>query len=300
MELFVLYAAGRGPAFIAIRLVVLSLSILLVTPSGARGHGDIHLQIQEVTKRIEHDPINGDLYLKRGELHRAHQDWDAAEADYDQARALNPKLVILDLVQGKMFLEANWPFSAKVALDRFLIRHTNHVDALITRARVLVKLGRRLEAAQDYSKAIAGAAQPQPETFLERSQALTGEGQAYFEEALRGLDEGIKKLGPLVVLQLYAIDVELKRKRFDTALARLESVAAQSPRKETWLARRGEILQQAGRLKEAREAYQEALKAMAALPPARRQVPKMLELEQRVQLALESTGGPIQKKIQNP
>jgi len=68
----------------------------------------------------------------------------------------------------------------------------------------------------------------------------------------------------------------------------LDSVAAQSPRKETWLERRAEILLQAGRPKEATEAYQAALKALDSLPPSRRQVPAMIELEKRVRAALQA------------
>jgi predicted negative regulator of RcsB-dependent stress response len=202
--------------------------------------------------------------------------------------SLNPSLAVVDLVRGKLFLEANWPLSALVALDRFLANHTNHVDGLTTRARALVKLGRRLEAAQNYSKAIAAASQPQPEVFLERSQALASEGDAYCEEALKGLDEGMARLGPLVVLQQNAIDVELKQKHFDAALTRVDTAAALAPRKESWLERRGDILLQAGRPKEASTAYQAALDSLATLPPSRRQVPAMIEMEQRLRLAVQS------------
>jgi tetratricopeptide (TPR) repeat protein len=274
------------------KLISLSILLLITFPHWALAHGDLHLQIEEVTKRILQEPKNAELYLKRGELHRAHQEWDAAQADYDLAQAFNPGLKVVDLGRGKMFFEANWPLSAMVALNRFIAHYSNHVDALVTRARTLVKLGRRIEAAQDYSQAIASAAQPQPEMFLERAQALTAEGEAYIEQALKGIDEGINRLGPLVVLQLYAIDVEVKEKHFDSALGRLERVAAQSPRKETWLERRAEILQQAGRPREAIEAYQAALKALDTLPPSRRQVPAMIELEKRVRLALGSAGVP--------
>ena len=103
------------------------------------------------------------------------------------------------------------------------------------------------------------------------------------------MDDGIERLGPLVTIQLHAIDLELKRKQFDAALARLEKIAAQSPRKETWLARRGEILLQAGRREEARAAYEQALKALDTLPPGRRNVPAMNELERRIKAALEAT-----------
>jgi len=262
---------------------------LVLAPLVAVAHGDLHLQIEEVSKRIAQEPKNAELYLKRGELHRAHQEFDPAQADYDFAAALNPHLAFVDLARGKMFLDADWPLSALVALDRFLAEHTNHVDGLVTRARTLVKLGRRLRAVDDYAHAIAGAAQPQPEMFLERAQALTNEGPAYLSQALKGIEEGIHKLGPLVVFQMFAIDVELKQQHVDAALARLDGIAAQSARKEKWLAQRGEILQQAGRNNEANEAYRGALKALGALRPGLRQVPAMVELEKRVQAGLEST-----------
>jgi predicted Zn-dependent protease len=266
----------------------LLFAMLVLIPPSIQAHGDLHLQIQEVTKTIEKDPRNAELYLKRGELHRAHQEWDAAQADYDHAHVLDPKMSVVDLARGRMFLEANWPISAKVALDRFLAIYTNHVEGLTARARTLVKLDQRLAAARDYTAAITHAAESRPELYLERAQALTTEGGAHLDEALKGLDEGVKKLGPLVTLQLYAIDVELKQKRFDAALSRLERIAAQSPRKETWLARRGEILQQAGRTEEARAAFQSALVAIDKLPPARRHVPAMVELEKRLREAIEA------------
>jgi predicted Zn-dependent protease len=218
-----------------------------------------------------------------------HQEWDLAQADYDHAVALDPGLAVIDFTRGRMFLEANWPYSAKVCLDRFLLKHTNHVEGFIARARTLVKLEKPLEAARDFTAAIRYAPSGRPELYIERAQALASGGDKHYAEALRGLDEGIERLGPLVTIQLHAVDLELKRKEFDAALARLETIAAQSPRKETWLARRGEILLQAGRQKEARAAYEQALKALDSLPPGRRNVPAMSELERRIKAALETT-----------
>jgi tetratricopeptide (TPR) repeat protein len=164
------------------------------------------------------------------------------------------------------------------------------VEGFIARARTLVKLEKPVEAARDYTTAIRYAPTGRPELYIERAQALAGAGEKHHQEALRGLDEGIEKLGPLVTLQLHAIDLELKGKRFEAALKRLDTVAAQSPRKETWLARRGEILQLAGRKEEARTAYQEALQALDSLPPSRRNVPAMAELKRRITAALETVG----------
>ena len=270
---------------------ILLLTAICVTalPNRLLAHGDLHEQLRQLTEQLAREPKNAELYLRRGEVHRSHQDWDQAQADYDRAISLDPGLTVIDFTRGRLFLEAGWLNSARVSLDRFLRRQTNHVEALVTRARTLVKLEQRLDAARDYTAAIRQVPTGRPELYIERAQAIAAEGEAHYGEALRGLDEGIQNSGPLVTLQLYAIDIELKRKNFDAALERLEKISAQSPRKETWLARRGEILQQAGRREEAREAYENALKAMATLPPARRNVPAMLELERRIKAAIEQT-----------
>ena len=273
----------------SLRLISLALVAFAILPSPLLAHGDLHEQIRAVTEQIAKDRTNSELYLKRGELHRMHQEWDLAQADYDHAFALNPGLAIIDFTRGRMFLEADWANSAKTCLDRFLLKHTNHVEGFTTRARTLVKLEKPLEAARDFTTAIRYAPSARPELYIERAQALASAGDKHYAEALRGLDEGIERLGPLVTIQLHAIDLELKRRQFDAALVRLEKIAAQSPRKETWLARRGEILVQAGRLEEARTAYEQALKALDSLPPGRRNVPAMNELEKRIKAALETT-----------
>jgi predicted negative regulator of RcsB-dependent stress response len=97
----------------------------------------------------------------------------------------------------------------------------------------------------------------------------------------------MKKMGPLVTLQLCALDIEVKQKQYDDALKRLESITAKSPRKETWLARRGEILQEAGRKSEARQAFTAALEAMETLPPARKNVPAMMDLQKHLREELD-------------
>ena len=246
------------------------------------------MQIVEVTKEIEQSPRTPELYLRRAELHRAHGAWDEAQADYDQAFALDPKLPMIDLARGRMFLDANWPLSCKTAVDRFLAKNPNHSEGLIVRARALVKLNQRLDAAKDYTKAIATTPDGRPELFLERAQALAAEGKDHVDDAIKGLDEGIKIMGPLVTLNLYAMDLEAENGRYEAALKRLDGVMTKAPRKETWLERRGNILRRAGKPAEARKAYEAALEAMKSLPPARRNVPAMVELQKRLRSNIES------------
>ena len=207
-----------------------------------QAHEGLHEQIAAITAKIKRDPKNASLYLQRGELHRLHRDWARAAADYDRAEHLQPSLMIVELARGKMFFDSGKLQRAKLTLDRFLFRQPDHYEGLITRARVLAKLGGRMDAAKDFTQALTLSTVPEPELYLERANVLAADVRQ-LGEALRGLDEGINKLGPVVTLQLAAIDLELRRKNYDGALVRLDQIAAQSQRKESWLVRRGEILQ---------------------------------------------------------
>jgi len=255
----------------------------------ATAHGPIHEQVAALTTQIQQDSHNAVLYLKRGELRSYDGDWDAALADYEHAAQLDPALAAVDLARGKPFLQAGRYSQAKMALDGFLTNHPDHAEALATRARVLVKLGQGSAAAKDYSRAIMVAeklGRPNPEYYLERARALAAEEGVPVDEALRGLDEGLRRLGPLTTLQLFAIDFELANNRYEAALARLETITAQSPRKEPWLARRGEILEQAGRAAQARLAYEQALAAIESLPARHRTTEATAKLEAQIRAAL--------------
>ena len=112
----------------------------------------------------------------------------------------------------------------------------------------------------------------------------TRRGQA--DEALRGIDEILARLGPVVTLQLTAIDIEVHRGDMDGALRRIDAAMTTTPRNEGWLELRGDILMCAGRAAEARQAYTAALEAMASLPPERRATRAVADRERRLRMAL--------------
>jgi predicted Zn-dependent protease len=272
---------------------------LTVLSSSTQAHEGLHEQIVAITAKIKRDPKNATLYLQRGELHRLHRDWTRAAADYDHAARLEPESKVIDLVRGKMFFESGRLQRARLTLDRFLAQQPSHFEGLVTRARVLAGLGATTNAIKDFTEALAVS--PDPELYLERAQVAAGNAHGSarhaqvaapdakrIDEALKGLDEGIKRLGPLVTLHLAAIDLELRRHNYNAALARLDIVMSQSERKETWLVRRGEILALAGRADEARVAFQNALTAIDSLPPSRRQTRSITALQLRIRSALGS------------
>ena len=188
---------------------LLAVGIAVSAPAWA--HPGVDLQILDLDARIKKQEDNAALYLRRGELHRLHRDWSAAEADYKKARQLDATLIEVDFCLGKMKLEAEQPGEARLALDRFLAQQPQHIRALATRARARSKTGDHLGAARDFSAALAVAKEDpaMPAYYLERARALAAAGTEHLTVAVRGLDEGIERLGAPITLQLYAIDLEV-------------------------------------------------------------------------------------------
>ncbi len=265
-------------------LVIGACVALLSVP--VRAHEGLHEQIVAITAKIKRDPKNASLYLQRGELHRHHREWSRAAADYDRAARLQPSLIVVDLARGKMLFESRRFQQARSLLDRFLRHQPESIEGWVTRARVLAAIGARLEATRNFTQALALTTTPEPDLYLERAQVLAIDKQ-HLEEALSGLDEGIKRVGPVVTLQLAAIDLELRRKHYDGALSRLDMITTQSERKEMWLVRRGEILRSAGRIEEARATFKSALVVIEGLPPGRRHTRAITALELRARSGLK-------------
>lgn len=247
-------------------------------------HGDLHPRINELTEQIARTPTNAALYFQRADLHRMDSSFTNALADLDQVARIDPSLKRVDYMRGLVLLEAVRPQEAIIPLDRYLADKPPDADARTARARALALVGRPREAITDFTEAIALTATPNPELYIERAAAWRALNKP--EEAIKGLDEGIRRIGPIVTLQLPAVDAELALHRTDAALARIDTVMARLQRKESWYMRRAEILRSAGREAEARQNYQAALDAIGRLPPAHRGTRMTLELEARIRTAL--------------
>jgi predicted Zn-dependent protease len=252
-----------------------SLPVLLVASCCLLGplhaHPGIDEQIADVEKLIAATPADATLYLRRGELLRIHRDWSGAEADYRHALKLDPELIIVQQCLGKLMLDSDRASDAIKPLETYLAKRSNDTRTLALLSRAYMKLGNYAKAAEGYTRTLASITdgKPRPEYFLERSRALIAAGPKNIDAALAGLDEGLRALDHPVTLQLYAIELEIDHLRYDAALARLDQIASRSARQETWLVRRGEILEKAGRYEEARQAYQKTLDAIASLPESR-------------------------------
>lgn len=279
----------RGPLQTLVRTGAASLTLLALgwsCPLPSVAHGDFHEQIERADRAVAADPGAPERYLTRAELHRRHGDPSEALADLDRAAALDPDRHEVDYFRARVYLDSGRAQAAEATLRRYLESEPGSAVGRAARAQALLALGRPLEAAREYTRAIAAQPVPIPAYYLERARALAAADGDHLAEAIRGLDEGLAALGPAMTLQRAAIELETRRGNYAGALARLERAAAGLPRQETWLARRAEILERAGRVAEARDCFALALGEIEHLPPQRRRSDAMARLEAQLRDAL--------------
>jgi tetratricopeptide (TPR) repeat protein len=257
----------------------------LALAHSAAAHGEVHGEIEALTKRVAQSPKCAELFYRRGELHRLHRDWAAALRDFERALALDPRLDGARFAHGRTLLEAGRPKEALPVLDAFLAHHAEHGEAHVWRARALAALGRHADAAAGFERAVALLRRPRPGHFVEHARALADAQRP--AAAVEALDKGMRALGAIVTLQSYAIELELSQGRHDAAIRRVEAILARARRPERWLFKLGEIQERAGRKDRAAAAYRAALKAIAALPPSHRGVAATRELAATIQARAE-------------
>lgn len=263
-------------------LVKLCSILMVLAPQLVLAHASIEQRILSATTQLAADPNNIELYLLRGDLYVSHNQWRAAEADFNTVAQIDESESRVHLYLGRLYL-AEYRFTqAARELNNYLAYSPKDSSARVTLAQVLLELERPLDAVEQYNLAIESHAKPSPDWYLARAQALAATAPLQLEEALLGLDQGIEQYGPLATLQLYAISLEVRRKDYDTALLRLDSLAQQSSRKENWLQRRAEILHKAGRDAQALEISDAAHTALLSLSANKRETQAMRELEAKI------------------
>jgi tetratricopeptide (TPR) repeat protein len=260
--------------------------LLALVPAPVIAHQDLGeilaVHERESARRVS-DPT---AHLEEAHLRRLARDFDGALHSLGRAVTFGADQMDAAVVRGRIYLDADWPGAARAELDRAIRAYPERVHLRLIRARASHRLGEPAAAAADYRTAIAGMRSPTPDHVMEYRDVLLESGDE--EGALAALDLGMTRIGPAPTLQLPAIDLALVLGRPRDALRRIDALLAQSPRNERWLARRGEILERAGRADEARQTYGVALALIEARPAARRGE-RVRTLERRLRAHLAPT-----------
>ena len=187
----------------------LSFILLGLLASGALAHPDLETQIEALDQAIIATPGDASLYLQRGDLHRRHGDFETAQADFDQARLLDPKLSEIDLREGQALVDAGQLAAGEALLDRYLARFPDRATALVARARARSGQGQHREAATDYAAAIDNSQRPAPVLFSSLALERLASEPPDTDSAGEVLDAALQRFPAEVSLLGLAVDLAL-------------------------------------------------------------------------------------------
>ncbi len=257
-----------------------------LVPAPAFPHAGVDRLDETSREALAKRPDDPQAHLQRARVLQLEGAWDAALEEVELAAVRGGDPDVLGQARATIYLEAGFPRMAKVELDRVLARKPEQYGLLFERGRAWLAIGNPEAAARDFGEAIAKGPLPSPEQVLMHRDVLVGLDRK--DDALGALDAGIARIGHVVTLEMPAIDLELQLGRPDRALARMDALAKTGPPNPLWLARRGEILDAAGRGADARAEYEKALVLIAQKRQDRLGKP-IEDLKRRLELALVTT-----------
>lgn len=200
------------------------LVVLATLPVCSFAHPDLVLQIEGLSSQIETDPANADLLIKRGDLHRRHQDYAAAREDFDSARNTDPDNSLLDFYEGRLFLDSGKSASARLHFSRYLEIHPEHSNAWVLLGEACIQSGDARRAADYFEQAINTSDSPSPALYRSQVLSLLASGDAPWGSASQVVKKGLDHFGLEVNLLGLGTDIALaanRKKQADRYLQRL-------------------------------------------------------------------------------
>ncbi len=269
----------RSPAFWTWPMLGLVLSPPLV-----HAHPSTGFRIDQLRRRLEANPEDARLFVKRARVNREAGHWHAALVDLERALRLEPDNIDARVLYARTLIDAKRVRRGLEELKR--IPETKRpIEAIFVEAEGLHALGQPVRAADRLREAEdhwPGETPPPPDFYFKRATWYAQGGPKWTLRAIEVLDEGMSRLGDLIALQSLAIELEERRGAWDKALERIERVRQTVSNPGKWLVREGEILVKAGRYGEARQALDDASTALSSLPPSRQESQSVRRLRERI------------------
>jgi tetratricopeptide (TPR) repeat protein len=232
---------------------------LAVAPA-LHAHPDLELQIEELSRQIEVNPDSVDLYLRRADAYRKHQEWASALADLQRARKLAPERDHIDLLEGRVLTESGQYEAGEQRLTRYLQVDPGQPAALKTRAEARIGLGHYQAAASDFGESIRHAPNPTPGLYRAWILSLLAAGPEHRQQAVRVVAQGLAAFPAEVGLLGLAMDMALADGAPAEARSRLEQLPGGLTALPQWQYRGGLLACLEGDSKAARAQFGDLLR----------------------------------------
>jgi len=242
--------------------LVLFGALFLIGP--AFSHPGQHEQLQHISRSIAQSPDAQDLYIKRGGIYSAGNEYEPAIADFDRAAQLGPPVMVA-FERGVLYYRMGEYSRAIAYLDQYIQHFPKAIAAYEYRARCKRDAGNYAGAVDDLNRYFELHENPHPGNYISAATMLDEMGKT--DEALKVLDAGLDKTALTPQLQRYAIKLELENHQPENAITRLETLRKPLKENPQWKLEMAELLLLVNRPAEAETLLTEVKAELSELRP---------------------------------
>lgn len=247
-------------------------ALLVLLPLVLSGHPDPRHTMGEIEAHLAQSPNDPELLRQKAGVYLdVNQPEEAAKVSALLLQ-LGPEDPENLLVEARITLAKGEKDSAAAKARAIVAKHPKHELAWRFLATTEELAGHRDEAIAAMRTHLDLSTHPGPGDVLTCAAWLQEGGTASdLDAAIAILDQGLARIGCLTGLHHKAIEIELGLERYDAALRRIDALTARFRPSVDLSLRRAEILERAGRFKEAAAACDDALAMLDILPAVRKQ-----------------------------
>lgn len=264
---------------------LLLISLLFGLFGKLEAHGDLHERIVKVSEEISKDPLNPELYFKRGQLYFYHEDFNLALADYQKAKSLGLASDDVAYWEARLYLQTEQTSKGINTINQYLAAHPTDVNAL----RVYGKLAEQAKdwptAIEQFELVITHTTTPLPDNYMELVYALKQTNN--YDGALKWLSNGVEKLGRLFVFDAERVAIYKAQDNYPKAIEVYTYWALSSNRKESYYYEIANCYKHLGDKENARTFYELSLSAIQRLSQHLQDTAAMKELAANIKTAYE-------------
>ncbi len=258
------------PRFIPLSRLLIA-ALLALACASLHAHPDPGHTLDEIEDHLRETPDDQDLLRRKAELLLSTGHPAQAGPVIARLLGLGPGEPENLLLEAWHVLAAGEPEESRAKAEALAASKPDFAPGWNFLSRAEEASGNRDAAITAKRRYLEISAKPGPSEVLTCAAWLRERGKpGDAEAALAVLDAGLAKLGCLSGLQHAAIGIELPLGRHDSALRRIDALAARFRPSAELCQRRAEILEHAGRYREAASACDAALALLDALPSRRK------------------------------
>jgi len=260
--------------------------LFLVAAAPLAGHGFVDEEIAEVTRRLEANPGDVDLMMRRAILHRAHEDYAAAKADLLAVKESSPRHSEALLHLAGLERERGALAAADSVLARYFSMGAGAPEAYREKARLDADQKRGRAAARAWLKYLSLAQQPTADEFIEAAEAMDASGDS--SAARLTVQKGLERYPSSIPLHRQAAFEELRMGRKTAVKERFVALRERYPKLRPRLFHEEGMLWLAGgQPKSAHDCFERALASLEQLPATKQGQPGLKKLRAEILKLLE-------------